>query len=226
LGARREQIEQSAVSSTRAGIDRRSKLIETAIRLFSERPYAEVSVEDIAADAGVATGLLYYHFKDKQGLYAAGLELLAEQLKEHIQAASDPSAPPLEQLLAGLGAHLEFVEQHPTGYRELLAGAASQPKVAAIIERERRERLELMVEGLPPEAQPPSPLLLATLEGWLHFVDGVQLSWLDSRRLDRAQVGELCARVLFAAGYAAIELDQQIKAQGEQAAGEPEQATG
>jgi hypothetical protein len=60
----------------------------------------------------------------------------------------------------------------------------------------------------------------------LHFVDGVQLSWLQSRHLDRKQVSELCARVLFAAGYAAAELDQQTKAWDEQAQGEPEQVTG
>jgi AcrR family transcriptional regulator len=217
VGESQGKIKENAVSSATAGTDRRSRLIETAIRLFSERPYEEVSVEDIAADAGVATGLLYYHFTDKQGLYAAGLELLAQQLKEHIDAAGGGDAPPLQRLMAGLDARLAFVEEHPTGYRELLAGAASQPKVAAIIERERHERLQLMVEGLFPDAAP-SPLVLATLEGWLHFVDGVQLSWLHSGRLDRAQVSELCGRVLFATALAAVELDQQTQAEAERAA--------
>ncbi len=206
----REQTERPPARPRRRRDERRSRLIETAIRLFSERPYEEVSVQEIAEDAGVATGLLYYHFKDKQGLYAAGLELLASELRQRIDEATDPSKPPLEQLMAGMDAHLRFVAERPTGYRELLRGAASQPKVSAIVERERAERLDLMIEGLP-EGVEPTPLVVATLEGWLHFADGVQIAWLQRGHLDRDQVGQLCSRVLFGAVLAAVQMENEAK---------------
>lgn len=194
-------------SSDGARGDRRRKLVETAVRLFSDRPYDEVSVQEIAAEAGVATGLLYYHFTDKEGLYAAALVHVAEQMKERIDAAIDPSRPPLEQLMAALDAHLTFVEQHATGYRELLRGAGSQPKVSAILERQRGEHLQMMTDALPPEI-PRSPLVKATLEGWLHFADGIQLAWLRSSDLDRGKMSELCGRVLFGAVIAAAEVER------------------
>lgn len=188
--------------------DRRERLIDTAISLFSDRPFAEVSVQKIADDAGVATGLLYYHFKDKQGLYVAGLEVLAQRLRTAIEEAADDSLSPIERLMAGLSAHLRFVEEHPTGYRELLRGAASLPAVAEIIERERHERLSQIIEGLPPEVER-TPTILATLEGWLHFVDGIQLAWLDGNKLNRDQVLDLCGRVLVASIMAATQYDHE-----------------
>ncbi|MHB1538650.1 MAG: TetR/AcrR family transcriptional regulator [Solirubrobacteraceae bacterium] len=201
-----------AAGAGAAGRQRRAALLQAAIELFSQRPYDQVSVADIAAHAGVATGLLYYHFTDKQGLYAAGLEQVAAQLERHIDAAIDPDATPLEQVLATLDAHLAFVSEHPTGYRELLRGAAAQPRVAALVERERGKRLELMIAGLPEGVQP-TAIVRATMEGWLHFVDGVLLAWLRDGGLDRGQLGALCARILFAGVLAAIEVQRGDGAQ-------------
>lgn len=48
---------------------RREQLLECAIRLFGERPYAEVSTTDIAAAAGIARGLLHHYFGTKRDLY-------------------------------------------------------------------------------------------------------------------------------------------------------------
>lgn len=207
---------QTRHDDPRHAADRRAKLLQAAIELFSQRPYEEVSVADIAEHAGVATGLLYYYFKDKQGLYAAGLEQIAAQLKDHIDAEVDATAPAMQQVLAALDAHLGFVSKHPTGYRELLRGAAAQPKVAALVERERSQRLDLMIEGLPKEVEP-SALVRAAMEGWLHFVDGVQIAWLREQRLDRAQVSALCARALFGAVLSAVEVQQQT---GEEQSGD------
>lgn len=200
---------------------RRARLLEAAIELFSELPYDEVSVEDIAARAGVATGLLYYHFTDKQGLYAEGLQGLALQLKAAIEAAVDETAPPWEQTLAALRAHLSFVSEHATGYAELLRGAAAQPKVAAIVEEQRGQRLAAMIAGLPAEVAP-TPLIRTTLEAWLHFVDGVQLAWLREGELTLEQVVQLCARTLFASVTSAIGLEQEQQAAQAQAPREPQ----
>jgi AcrR family transcriptional regulator len=189
----------------RRAVERRERLVETAIRLFSERPYAEVSVQQIAADADVAIGLLYYHFTDKQGLYAAALETLAQGLREHVAAAVDPSEPPLERLTAELNARLEFVARHATGYRELLSGAPAHPRVREIVDRERADRLRVLVEAVAPEA-PRTPTAMATLEGWLSFTDGVQLAWLERRDTSREEIVELCMRVLVASLDAAKQL--------------------
>ena len=190
-------------------VGRRERLIESAIKLFSAQPYDDVSVQDIASHADVATGLLYYHFTDKQGLYAAALELLADRLKAAVDeavASVDSSAEPLDRLSAALRAQLRVISENPSGYRELLGGGASQPKVRALIERERKVRLQLIGESLPADVRP-IPAVTATLEGWLHFADGVQLAWLNDPRTPLEEIAELCVRVLIASVEAAMQLD-------------------
>lgn len=46
-------------------------ILESAARLFHQRHYHEVRVEDIAASAGVAKGTVYRYFEDKEALYLA-----------------------------------------------------------------------------------------------------------------------------------------------------------
>lgn len=49
-------------------MDRKTAIIDTATRLFAEKGYAETSTTEIAENAGVAHGTLFYHFKNKQGI--------------------------------------------------------------------------------------------------------------------------------------------------------------
>ncbi|MEK8108376.1 TetR/AcrR family transcriptional regulator [Micromonospora sp. M12] len=48
---------------------RRGQILACAVRLFGERPYAEVSTTDIAREAGVARGLVNHYFGAKKDLY-------------------------------------------------------------------------------------------------------------------------------------------------------------
>lgn len=48
---------------------RREQILDCAIGLFAERPYAAVSTSDIAREAGVARGLINHYFGSKRGLY-------------------------------------------------------------------------------------------------------------------------------------------------------------
>jgi len=48
-----------------------SGILTAAEKLFLAKNYADVSMEDIAAAAGVTKGALYYHFDSKEALYAA-----------------------------------------------------------------------------------------------------------------------------------------------------------
>lgn len=49
--------------------ERREQILECAIGLFGERPYAAVSTTDVAKEAGVARGLINHYFRSKRGLY-------------------------------------------------------------------------------------------------------------------------------------------------------------
>ena len=67
----------------------REHLIATAERMISERGTAGLTVRAIAREAGVADGVLYNHFSDKE-------ELLAHALRAHVEAV-ERTLPPLPE---------------------------------------------------------------------------------------------------------------------------------
>ena len=64
----------------------RSRLLESARRLISERGFDHVSVEDITKDSGVATGTFYHYFECKEEVVA---ELSFQSIQTIIKKAID-----------------------------------------------------------------------------------------------------------------------------------------
>ena len=84
----------------------RDRLVDQARRLFAERGYTEVSVDEIAAAAELTKGAVYYQFKDKTDLFRAACEaVLAEIAREVTDARRLLATPELDELGTG-GARL------------------------------------------------------------------------------------------------------------------------
>lgn len=85
-------------------------VLERAIGQFGARGYAEVSISDIAEDAGVTRGAVYHHFRDKEGLFRAVVERLQDRVAHEVVAAAEGAeADPIAQLRAGCHAFLDAV---------------------------------------------------------------------------------------------------------------------
>ena len=88
----------SATIPTRTQTERaeqaRARILDAAVREFSENGLAGARTEQIADAAGVNKALLYYYFKGKDALYAAALESVAQRVVASSLAAmtSDRSA--------------------------------------------------------------------------------------------------------------------------------------
>ncbi len=65
----------------------RARILDAAVREFSENGLAGARTEHIAEAAGVNKALLYYYFQNKEALYTAALESVAEQVVAHGMAA-------------------------------------------------------------------------------------------------------------------------------------------
>jgi TetR/AcrR family transcriptional regulator len=59
----------------------RARILEAAIRQFSENGLAGARTEQIAEEAGVNKALLYYYFSSKENLYAAAVEAVFEEMR-------------------------------------------------------------------------------------------------------------------------------------------------
>ena len=172
---------------------RRRQLVDAALELFAARPYGEVAVGDVARLAGVSHGLVFHHFGDKHGLYLAVLCRVADDLV----AATAPGAgrTPVQQLYAGLAAHVDFAARYPVAYAAFLrGGAGSDPEAVAIIEAARQRGASHVLEGL--GVSEPSPGLRLALRGWQGFTEGAILGWLEDRALPRDVLLRMLARAL------------------------------
>lgn len=67
---------------------RQEAILQASAAAIAENGVRGLRVSDIARVAGVSSGLLYYHFKDRDGLLAAALTYINDQAREYRQAAS------------------------------------------------------------------------------------------------------------------------------------------
>src|SRR5215208_1966306 len=126
--------------------ERRRRLLDLGIDLFTRHSYAELSMAAIARSAGISKALLYHYFPSKQAYFAATLRRQAEELAE--LTAVDAALPPAEQLMRALDAFLRWVELHAEGYAKLLEGATTHAEVRALVDEVRAGTAERILAGL------------------------------------------------------------------------------
>ena len=80
----------------------KQRYLEIAEGLFTERGYKSVSIRDIAQACGVTNAALYYHFKNKESLFAEVLENHAGRLSDHMRQAAAGETDIREQVVAML----------------------------------------------------------------------------------------------------------------------------
>lgn len=102
----------------------RAALLTTARTLFAEKGYAATGTEEVVTQAQVTRGALYYHFADKQALFAAVVEDVARDVLTAIETAAGKAASPVEGLIRGTGAFLDACLQ-PAARRIYLTDAPS-----------------------------------------------------------------------------------------------------
>ncbi|MEU5181990.1 TetR/AcrR family transcriptional regulator [Streptomyces longwoodensis] len=180
--------------------ERREQLLGVGARLFSESPYDDVWIEQVAEIAGVSRGLLYHYFPTKRDFFAAVVERESERMLA--MTAPVPGVPVRAQLSAGLDAYLEYVRAHAHGYRAFhRADAAGDRTVRRVYQRAlaAQECQVLAALAADPEFGPAveaRPEVRLAVRGWLAFTTAVSLEWLRGGDLTREQVRDLCARAL------------------------------
>ncbi|GAA2160769.1 TetR/AcrR family transcriptional regulator [Actinomadura napierensis] len=93
----------------------RAAVLEAAARLFAERGVDAVSMDQVAAEAGVGKGTLFRRFGDKAGLAVALLDARERVLQEAILHGPPPLGPEAgdgERLVAFVEAYLDYLLEH------------------------------------------------------------------------------------------------------------------
>jgi AcrR family transcriptional regulator len=85
------------------------RLIVAAHRAFAEHGFAEVSLDALAAEAGVTRGALHHHFGNKAGLFEAVLRRIDAEIAAEMQAVWDAKADAWEGFRACFHVYLDAV---------------------------------------------------------------------------------------------------------------------
>jgi AcrR family transcriptional regulator len=192
---------------TRLDVDeRRRLLLEKGADLFTRFAYDELSMARIAKEAGISKALLYHYFPSKEAYFVATLEEKAEELQRRTEP--DPTLPPFEQLAGSLSNYLIWVEENAGSFDKMIRSSGAVPEVRALLDRVRADTVKRISEGLS-EGAPPSPVLRTAVRGWLGFMDGACLDWVEHRDVDRETLHGLLLGTLMGAVLAANEATER-----------------
>ena len=188
--------------------ERRRQLLERGGELFTTHPYDELSMSKIAAEAGISKALLYHYFPSKRAFFEETLSAWAELLRERTEP--DPELPAIEQLKGSLGAFLSLIEENAVAYRNLMDSATGVPEIRDLIDRVRRLTAQRILDELYPAGAPPKAR--TAVNGWLWFMDGACLNWIENGDVEREELRDLLLGVLLGALVAADALPDVAKA--------------
>lgn len=100
------------VRRTRADMEEtRTTLLKTARQVFSEHGYAETSMDDLTALAGLTRGALYHHFGDKKGLLTAVVAQIDAEMDTRLQVISDSTDNAWEAFRDRCRMYLEMAQE-------------------------------------------------------------------------------------------------------------------
>jgi AcrR family transcriptional regulator len=158
-------------------VDRRSRLVAAALKLFSVRAYDSVFIDDICDEAAVAHGLVSYYFGSKRNLYVAVLE----QVFADLQAFTRPQpedGDAAAQIRGIIRRHFEYFRSHPQVLLGLLRASPGDTAEATIRESVHRGGVTTFMQLLDLPPGEASPFLRSALSGCLGFTDQVIIDWL------------------------------------------------
>lgn len=115
-GPRRQKVPPRVRMS---GQERREQLLDVGRKLFADKGFEAVSVEEIAAKAGVSKPVVYEHFGGKEGLYAVVVDREMNHLLDSVSEAL--TAGSARALLEQAGMALfNYIDAYPDGFRILV----------------------------------------------------------------------------------------------------------
>lgn len=177
--------------------ERRNELLDIGAQEFASRAYDEVRMVDVAAGAGVSRALVYRYFPTKRDLFAAIYQRAADRLLTSAEFVDD--VPIVEQVIAGLDAHLDFFVANARTVLVANQGPlAGDPAIQAIISEELSVIRRRMLDAIALHGHQRA-VASAALAGWLSFVRAVCVEWLAQQTFSRDELRCMCLRTLASA---------------------------
>ncbi|GAA2325630.1 TetR/AcrR family transcriptional regulator [Dactylosporangium salmoneum] len=174
--------------------ERRGQILSCAVRLFGERPFAEVSTTDIANAAGVARGLINHYFGTKKGLYVEAVRVLVTIPAVAVEQL--PAGDLATRVDASVTWFLDVVSRHATSWLAVVdgGGLGRDPDVRRVLAEadEVAAGSILVAVGLGAAEGAPRAMIRA----YCGLAKAAAREWLERGALTREEVHTLLATTL------------------------------
>jgi len=177
---------------------RRGQILACAVRLFGERPYAEVSTTDIARAAGVARGLINHYFGTKKDLYLEVIRVMVTIPEVVVERL--PAGDLRTRVDASVSWFLDVVSRHSTSWLAAVnAGGIRDADVERVLAEAEDAAADsvLVAVGLAEVAEHREELR-GMIRAYVGLATATAKEWLNRDALTRAQVHLLLATTLLA----------------------------
>ncbi|HHW09523.1 MAG TPA: TetR/AcrR family transcriptional regulator [Firmicutes bacterium] len=182
-------IEASRLSDNMSTYER---ILEAAAALFAEYGYAETSMDRIAEKAEVAKGSIFYHFKNKDGLLVALVEVGFQLIYNEVDKPIAKQQPPLAQLTALMRKHFGMYLEYRSLARIIFSrtkygiSPEATARIEAIQQKYRQYIAAIIQRGINTgEFRPIPPWFAATVI--MNQISGAAEAWLQQDELVESQ---------------------------------------
>lgn len=176
--------------------ERRRQLVAIGLAKIVEKPIQDLSMDDIAAEAGISRGLLFHYFPTKTDYYLACIAAAGRRILR--TTAPDESHPGEEQVEETTRLMVEQIERRRAFYLALVHGhGVADPRVSEVMDSVRDVSTDRVVRALDvPERR------RAVVRAWWAYTEDRALSWSavppGERPVSLTQLVEECVAALHA----------------------------
>ena len=175
---------------------RREQILQCAIRLFGERPYAAVSTIDIAREAGIARGLLNHYFGTKRDLYLVVVRQMV--LPEEVDLVVPDGATLEERVDICVEWFLDAVGEHGKTFVAVTGaeGVGDDPEIEKIMFEADNVAAQRVLEAMGLGESPHNEQQRAVIRAYGGMAKAAVREWIRHGSLSRAELKVLLGATL------------------------------
>ncbi|TCC43759.1 TetR/AcrR family transcriptional regulator [Kribbella sindirgiensis] len=161
-------------------------MVKIGLMMLRDQPIHELSIDAIAAEAGISRGLLFHYFPSKRDYYLAVIAAAGRRLLRVTKP--DERLAPEQQLREMLVQFVAFIARRRTAYISFVRGAAGGDDYAVEVYDETRAGLTkriLTYLGTPEVADEPASREYLRVHAWLSYTEDLAIEWSGLPEKDR-----------------------------------------
>jgi AcrR family transcriptional regulator len=197
---------------------RRAEFVAAALRVLDAQGPAELTMDAVAAEAGVTKPVLYRYFSDKTALVAALGEYGTEVLFTRLLPAIAADLPALNRVRGAVAAYFEVIDELPNLYWLIVRHTAGEIPAENDPFQHNKEVIASALTALFGDYLRAYGLDSGGAEPWAYGVAGLVQStaewWLHRRSMSRVHVVDYTTRLIYAALAGVLPdgaLDQELE---------------